>query len=191
MTWLTLYLKKIRGEVVVSALNDLFKGSGADQKSFGAARFVGLMNELNRNKTAKAALYKYLPKETKKSLDNFYTLANSVYKANKENITTGKIATFFPDQRGFLNKMITRAAATVAASKGGLVGAEASNAVADFLSNTTPSANKANDLISSSGFQKLMREAVRDGVHEAGIITAKTKKIEELVKGSDKYKKMG
>ncbi len=181
--------KSIRGEVVVSGLNDLLKGTGADQKSFGSARFVGLMNNLNRNSTAKKALYKYLPKKTQQSLDNFYKLASAAYKANKENITTGKIATFFPDQRSFINKLISRSAATVAASKTGIAGAEAVDAIGDFLSNTTPSANRANDLISSPKFQSMMREAVRDGVHEAGVITEKTKKIERLVKKSSQYKK--
>ena len=181
--------ENIREEVVVSALNDLLKGTGADQKSFGAARFVGMMNELNGSPTSKAALYKYLPKETRKSLDNFYTLANATYKANKENITTGKISTFFPDQRGFLSQLMGKGAATIAASKAGFAGAQAADAIGDFLRNTTPSANKANDLISSPSFQKMMREAVRDGVHEGNAITEKTKKIESLVKKSDKYKK--
>jgi len=181
--------ESIRGEVIVSALNDLLKGTGADQKAFGAARFVGLMNDLNRSPTAKAALYKHLPKQTQKSLDNFYTLANATYKANKENITTGKIATFFPDQRGFLSKLIGKGAATVAASKAGLVGAQAVDAVGDFLRNQTPSANKANDFISSPNFQSMMKEAVRDGVHEGGVLSSRTKNIEKLTKKSDKYKK--
>jgi len=180
--------ESIRREVVVSSLNDLLKGTGADQKAFGAARFVGLMNDLNRSPTSKATLYKYLPKETQKSLDNFYTLANATYKANKENITTGKISTFFPDQRGFLNQLIGKGAATVAASKAGLVGAQAADAVGDFLRNTTPSANKANDFISSPQFQRMMKEAVRDGVHEGSVISSKTRNIEKLASRSDKYK---
>lgn len=181
--------ESIRGEVVVSALNDLFKGSGADQKSFGAARFLGMMNELKTSPTAKAALYKHLPEQTQKSLDNFYTLANATYKANKENITTGKILTFFPDQRGFLTKMMGKAAATMAASKAGMAGVQATDAIGDFLRNQTPSANKANDFISSSHFQNMMKEAVRDGVHEGAALSAKTKKIEDVTKRSERYKK--
>ena len=181
--------ESIRGEVVVSALNDLFKGSGADQKSFGTARFLGMMRELETSPTAKAALYKHLPENTQKSLDNFYTLANATYKANKENITTGKISTFFPDQRGFLTKMMGKAAATMAASKAGMAGVQATDAIGDFLRNQTPSANKANDFISSSHFQNMMKEAVRDGVHEGAALSAKTKKIEDVTKRSDRYKK--
>lgn len=180
--------RSIRGEVVVSSLNDLLKGTGADQKAFGAARFVGLMNDLNRSPTSKKALYKYLPKETQKSLDNFYTLANATYKANKENITTGKIATFFPDQRSFLNQLLGKGAASVAASKAGITGAQAVDAIGEFLRNSTPSANKANDFIASPQFQSMMKEAVKDGVHEGNIISSKTKNIERLVKKSDKYK---
>ena len=146
------------------------------------------MNDLNRSPTAKAALYKHLPIETRKALDNFHKLAGATYKANKENITTGKIATFFPDQQSFLRKLIGKGAATVAASQAGLVGAQAADAVGDFLRNQTPAASKANDFVASSQFQAMMKDAVRDGVHEGGVISDRTRKIEKLVRKSDRYK---
>jgi hypothetical protein len=186
--------ENLREPVVVSALNDLMKGTGADQKGMGAARFVGFMNDLNRSPTAKAALYKYLPKKTQKSVDNLYTLANGVYKANKENITTGKIAQFFPDNRSFVNKMMGGAKAMIvgaAGAKGGRLAAEAADSVADniaeFMSNQTPRAVEVNKMLSSGEFQTLMRNAVKDGVTQGNKISAKTAKIEKAMERSVKY----
>ena len=188
--------ENMRSEVVVSALNDLLKGTGADQKGLGAARFVGFMNDLNRSPTAKSALYKQLPPQTRKSLDSLYTLANGVYKANKENITTGKISQFFPESDNFIAKVMGGAKAVVvgkAGLTGGRLAAEAADAatdaVSEFLSGTSSKARAANQFISSPQLQALMKEAVRDGVVDGGIISRKTKAIEEQLKKSAAYKK--
>lgn len=188
--------KNMRQEVVVSALNDIMRGTGADQRRLGAARFVGFMADLNSSPTAKAALYKYVPKKTQKSLDNLNKLATGVYKANKESITTGKIAQFFPENRGFLGRLMGAGRDLFVGGAGvtaGRIGAEAAEAVTDsvneFMSGTTKRAQTANEFIASPQLQELMKRAVRDGVVEGGVITERTKRLEKVLAKSKRYKK--
>ncbi len=178
----------LRQEVVVSALNDILRGIGADQKGMGAARFVGLMNEFNRSPTAKQALYKHLPAQTQKSMENLYTLANGVYKANQQIITTGKIRQFFPDTRSFLRRTMEGAALSASARVGGVTGAQATAEIIEFLQNQTPRAKSANELLASKEFQVLMQHAVRDGVLDGFEISNRTKKFERAFKRSKAYR---
>lgn len=186
--------ENLRQEVVVSALNDLMRGTGADQRGMGAARFVGFMNDLNRSPTAKSALYKYLPKKTQRSLDNLNKVATGVYKANKESITTGKIAQFFPENQTFIGRLMGAGKRLLTdVTPGGRVASEAVEAategVSEFLSNSTTSAKAANELLASPQLQELMKRAVRDGVTEGGLITDKTKNLEKVIVRSKAYKK--
>ena len=180
--------KDMRSPVAVSALNDILRGTGADQKGMGAARFVGMMEEFDRSPTAKKELYKYLPRETRKSLDNMYKLAKGVYKANQKTIKTGAIQQFFPDNRSFANRLMDVGVGVVSAKAGPFAGM-ATDSLRSFIENSTPAARQANDLIASKEFQDVMRSAVRDGVVDGNAISAATKKKETLLENSDAYKK--
>lgn len=188
--------ENMRKEVVVSALNDIMRGTGADQKGLGAARFVGFMNDLNRSPKAKSALYKHLPPKTRTALDNLNKVASGVYKANKENITTGKISQFFPENDTFIGRLMGAgkgAAIGTAGAVGGRVAAEAAEAaaenVSEFLSGTSNRAQAANEFMASPKLQELMKRAVRDGVVDGGLITDKTKRLESIMKRSKAYQK--
>lgn len=179
--------EKMRKEVVVSALNDLLRGTGADQKGMGAARFTGFMNDLNRSPTAKQALYKYLPKETRRSLNNLGKVAAAIHRANKDTIKTGKIAQLFPDNRKWLMRMMGALKGAMSV-KAGPAGSVAVDSVAEFLSNTTPKARTANEFIASPAFQDVIKSAVRDGVVQGEAMSRKTRRLEELAERSRKYR---
>lgn len=188
--------EKMRQEVVVSALNDLLRGTGADQKGFGAARFVGFMNDLNRSPVAKNALYKYLPPATRSSLDNLSKVAAGVYKANKDTIKTGKIAQFFPENSAWWANMLTGLTSGLRMKLGAMGGrlAEAPVAALDeavkvLLNNKEPASRKANQFIASPEFQEVIKSAIRDGVAQGQAMSRRTQQLEKLAERSARYRR--
>lgn len=188
--------EKMRQEVVVSALNDLMRGTGADQKGFGAARFVGFMNDLNRSPVAKNALYKHLPPATRSSLDNLYKVAQGVYKANKDTIKTGKIGQFFPQNSAWWSRMIEGLSSGLrlkAGAVGGRLGEAAAAAIDEpikvLLNNKEPASRKANQFIASPEFQEVIKSAVRDGVAQGQAMSRRTQQLEKLAERSARYRR--
>ena len=180
--------RDLRQAAAVSALNDLMKGTGSAQKDLGVAKFGGFFEELNRSPTAKAALYKYLPKETQRAFENMGTLSKAVHRANREVIKTGAISQFFPDNRGFANKLMDAGIGLVAAKTAGPAAGFAVDSMREFLTNTTPKSRVANDLVASKEFQDAMRASVRDGVVQGGAIADLARKKQKILENSKQYK---
>ena len=177
--------KEFRQEVVVSALNDIFRGSGASQQAFNPTQFTKFMNELNRSPQTKALLYKELPKESIKSIENLYTLSKGIQTALQDKIPTGRVAALFDNNNGFLRRLMGKGA-TAAATLGG--GPLAGSVVSDFLSQASDGAKSASSMLSTPQFQRIIRESVKEGVVDGAMASDKLKAAEKAFSKSKQYK---
>lgn len=178
-----------RGEAVLSYMNDVFKGSGASQQALNPTQFVKWYETVSRSPRAKGALYANLPKESRKAIDNLYTVSKGISNSLGQTVRTGAINSMFNPETGFLRKMVGNAATRAAGiALGGPAGSFALDATQEFLSQSTSGAKRAADLMGSPQFQKLIRDAVRDGVVDGGRLTQKVIDAENKLAKTQKYK---
>ncbi len=104
--------KKQRQEVVISALNDAFTLGSRKEKSLSIAGFTDWHNGLTRNKQLKSTLYKYLPPELSRSLDDLARVTNGIREAQAAAPIGGQImaaqGVFDKVTNGFAKKVLTR-----------------------------------------------------------------------------------
>lgn len=178
--------KNFRQEVVLSSLNDIFRGGGANQKSLSATQFTNFMNDLNRSPATKARLMRELPAESRRAIDNLATISKGISVALGDKIPTGRIAAFFDDNNGFMSRMMGGVITGAAAIKGGpLLG----SAVREFMNQTTNGSKAASELMGSPRFQNIIRGAVRDGVTEGAQVTNKLRAAEKQLAKSKQFKR--
>ena len=168
--------KGVRQEIVVTSLNDIFKGNNVQGQSLNPTQFTKFMDDLDRSPATKKRLYKELPKESIAALENLRTVSRGVSIALQDKIPTGRIAAFFDDNDGFMRRLMGKGLVLgVTAKAGPLAGAAAS----EFINQTTNGAKTASAVLASSQFQGIIRTAVRDGVTEGAEISAKLAKAEK------------
>jgi hypothetical protein len=177
---------KMRSEVVVSALNDVFRGSGLDGQSLSPVMFTKFMNDLDRSPAIKKRLYKELPEGSVKALENLRTVSKGVSTAYQDRIPTGRIAALFDDNDGLLRRLMGKGVMVAMAAKAGPIGAIAAS---EFINQSSNGAKAASSVLASPQFQNMVRTAVRDGFTEGAAITEKTKKMEKAFDQSAAFKK--
>lgn len=97
-----------RGEVVMSALNDVFTGGSRKEKQLSIPAFDDWMNGLSKNKAAKARVYKYMPKGAPERLEDMHTIAKGIREAQSKEISTGLLDTLvkeFDSQDGIMSRL--------------------------------------------------------------------------------------
>lgn len=157
--------KAQRGQVALSAMNDVFKGSGVGQSQLNPTQFVKWYDTIKRSPAAKKALFGALPKESKAAIDNLYEVSRGISRSLQQTTPTGRINALFNEDAGFIRRMVGGAAAKgVAFATGSPVAAAATSATMDFLKQSTNGAKRASDLMSSPQFQNIIRRAVKEGV---------------------------
>lgn len=182
--------KEKRGEVVLSYMNDVFKGTGADQQSLNATQFTKWYDTINRSPRVKSALYANLPKESRKAIDNLYKVSKGISRSQSQTVKTGAINSLFNNDTGFVRKLVGNSAAQVAGRVlGGPAGSLAFDATTEFLSQSSNSAKRASDMLASPQFQDLVRKAVTDGIVDATNINKKLKEAERRVMQTKKYQR--
>lgn len=154
-----------RGEVAASMLNDLFT-SGARRNAAIGQGFSNAFAGLNRNPTAKAELFKYLPTEAEERFNMIGRVTTGLYRAKAlENTSrTARDILAALDNGGMLSK-IYDVGKKVAAAEGmsssvGLPGAGTAGVVGSVLSKGATKATQAAD-------EMLASEAFRDAVRKA------------------------
>ncbi len=176
--------ENMRKEVVVSALNDIFRGNGASQQQFNPTQFVKFMNELDRQPKMKAALYKELPPESIRAVENLTKVSNGISIALGDKIPTGRIAAFFDENNGFLRRMMGKSVTIAASLKAGpIVGA----VVNEFLSQSSDGSRAAANIMASNQFQKIIRQAVTDGVSDGNRASSKLLEMEKNLRKARVY----
>lgn len=178
--------KKQRGEVVLTAMNDVFKGSGVDQQSLSPNQFVKWYNTINRSPAVKATLFSNLPKGSAKAINNLYIVSKGIEKSMGDRIHTGRLREMFNEDTGFLRQLVGRAAPSVVAiSTGSPTASAMTNSAMQFLKQSTNGAKRASDLLSSTEFRELIKRSVSEGVVSGNAATAATLSAEkQLIKKS-------
>lgn len=180
-----------RQEVVASSLGDLFKGSGSDQNVLGTNQFVKRWQSMDD--AQKDAIFKYLPKQARRDVDNLFTVSKGIDAALKDKIPTGRVLQDFPnDSIGFVRKLAGDAAGVAAnaatrTATGGLVGA--GDAVKQIILRTTDRGAAAADILANPRLAYAVREGVKNGVETGKIAAQNVKDAEILIAKSKEYKK--
>lgn len=182
--------KANRQEAVLSYMNEVFKGTGANQQALNPTQFSKWYETISRSPTAKGALYANLPKDSRKAIDNLYKVSKGISRSQAQTVKTGAINSMFNNDTGFIRRMLGDTAARVASTAlGGPVGSMAFDATREFFGQKTNAAKRASDLMSSPQFQKMVRDAVRDGVVDGAQMTDRVRKAEEKLMKTQKYRK--
>ena len=157
--------ENLRGEVAASVLNDVFV-SGTRNKAVLGGGFVKAYEGLKRNPSAKAELFKHLPKDAQRRFDLIGRVATGLYKAKAlENTSkTARDVIAAMDEGGLFSKIYGVAkkvgAAEVVSSSVGLPGVGASSALtAAFVRPKTVATVAADSLLTSPKFSEAVKAA--------------------------------
>lgn len=179
-----------RQEIVATALNDIFRGTGANKQALDVTQFSKFMDDLNRSPAAKRALYSNLPPQARRSLTNLQRIAKGISEAQLQKTPTGRVLSLFDQKVGLIRKLVGRGAGAVAytAGGGGLTGGAANNAVTELLTQSTSKAQAASDLLASDKFQQMIQTAVREGSIEGGQVSRNLAFSERALRNSEAFK---
>ena len=182
--------KARRGEIVMSAMNDVFKGSGVNQQSLSPTQFTKWYQTIKRSPETKRALFSALPKDSVKAIDNLFEVSRGISRAQGQKVSTGRINALFNNDTGFIRKLVGKVTpAIVGFSTGSPAASMATNATMDFLKQSTDGAKKASEMIGTPAFQDMIKRAVRDGFIEGSELTDNLMKAQTRLERTSQYKK--
>ena len=182
--------KSKRGEVVLSAMNDVFKGSGVGQQQLGPTQFTKWYQTINRSPAAKKALFDVLPKESQRAIDNLFEVSRGISRALGQTTPTGRINALFNNETGFIRKMIGKTVPSIVGiATGSPTASLATNAAVDFMKQGMDAAKTASDLMSTSQFQNVIRQSVKEGVIDGSRASKKLLDAEKNLMKTKKYQK--
>jgi len=181
--------KAKRSEVVMTALNDVFKGTGVGQQSLSPTQFTKWYQTINRSPTTRRMLFSVLPKDSQKAIDNLFELSRGISRAQGQKISTGRINALFNEETGFLRRLVGKTVPTaVSFATGSPMAAMATNTTMDFINQSTNGALKASNLVGSEKFQDMIRVAVKDGFVEGKQETERLNKAEQQLMKTKQYR---
>lgn len=151
--------EEMRPEVVATSLDTAF-GKNARNGSLNFNSFANWYENATKNREAFNTFAKYLPAESKRSLEDLYRVSKGITQATRERITTGRLRTVQEALQGQdslignLYSLAKRSAAGIAAeavtTPVGLPGAGMSAAIASALTKGRTAGSKAADKVISS-----------------------------------------
>jgi hypothetical protein len=180
-----------RGEVAISAMNDVFKGSGVNQQSLNPTQFVKYYQTINRSPAARKALFGALPADSKKAIDNLFEVSRGISRALGQKTPTGRINALFNNETGFIRKMVGRSLAplTAVATGSPMASVMASGAAEMLIKQSTNGAKAASDLMGTPQFQSIIRQSVKEGVIDGNKASESLKKAESALMKTKRYEK--
>lgn len=183
-----------RGAAIMSAMNNVFKGTAATKHQLGDAQFARFWTSIQRQPSVKTELFKHIPKDSRKALNSLGEVVVSVNKAHQDKITTGRISEFLDDRSGVLGRLAKNLAAPVVAVAARASGGELGSAVvakefADLMANSTDQAKAANKMLSQGEFKSLLKDAVRGGVADGKEASGKLKSAEKKFEQSKSFQR--
>jgi hypothetical protein len=180
-----------RGEVAISAMNDVFKGSGVNQQSLNPTQFVKYYQTINRSPAARKALFGALPADSKKAIDNLFEVSRGISRALGQKTPTGRINALFNNETGFIRKMVGRSLTplTAVATGSPVASVMASGAAEMFLKQSSNGAKAASDLMGTPQFQNIIRQSVKEGVIDGNKASDSLKKAESALMKTKRYEK--
>lgn len=172
-------------EVVLTALNDVFRNPQSRDKSLNPTTFSKWYEDLNRNSAAKKRIVNYLPDEAKQRLEDIYQVSKGISDASQQKVKTGIVKAFFDDfdkQKSMLNKIYQVAGPAVSA----IPGAQQVSAVANLIAQPkTPISEAADKMIASAKF----KDSVKAYADRSVRARVKQKAADTALLKSAKYKK--
>ncbi len=178
-----------RGEIVLSAMNDVFKGSGVRQTAFGPTQFTKWYQTINRSPAAKKALFDTLPEGSQKAIDNLFEVSRGISRALGTKRPTGVVNALFNEKSGFIRRMLgSGAVKTAIAFQGGPAASAGANIVSDFISQTSSPAKAASNLMSDPSFKDMIRQATKQGVVDGTLASQKVLDAERKVMKTKRFK---
>jgi hypothetical protein len=180
-----------RGEVAISAMNDVFKGSGVNQQSLNPTQFVKWYQTINRSPATKKVLFDALPDGSKKAIDNLFEVSRGISRALGQKTPTGRINALFNSETGFIRKMVGRSLTplTAVATGSPVASVMASGAAEMFLKQSSNGAKSASDLMGTPQFQNIIRQSVKEGVIDGNKASDSLKKAESALMKTKRYEK--
>ena len=168
--------KEFRERAVATSLHDMFTAGGRSKGGNIGQGFVDFYKGLNRNPTAKTALFKELPPVAQKRSDMIFNVANGIYRAkafeNKSGTARAILASMDKDL-GAIKKIYSATKLAVGQTPGVRL-------FDDILPDITPQTKKIDRFISSSQFARAMQEAAKGNVERANQ-TIKSKAFKEFI----------
>jgi hypothetical protein len=168
-------------------MNEAWKGTAASKNQLGEAQFARYWENINRSPRVKAELFKYLPPESRRSIENLGKVNAAVYRANQDMISTGRISAFLDDRGGTMNRLANKLIPAVAMAGAAKVNPMAAFGVKELFENSTDAAKSANKMLASRQFQQLVEEAVKNGVNNGMTVNRKTLAMEKAFMKSETY----
>lgn len=163
-----------RQKVVMSALGDVFTGGSRKEKQLSLPGFVDWMEGLNRNKAAKARLYKNMPEGASERLEDMAKVAKGIRDARAQNINTGRLNTLvkkFDSKNGLMAKLYGVGKIAIGATIGshfGPIGSSIGSALSimpELLSRgkNIPLTQSADEMLASPEFRKAIVSYAKAG----------------------------
>ncbi len=176
----------MRQRAAATMLNDLFN-MGARNKAGGVgAGFANAYDALERNKSAKKELFKYLPKDAQRRFDSIGKVSRGIYRAKAlENTSrTARDILMALESGGMVSRLVDRALDTVLGRATFAPGAtrwvaSGAQAAKRGYQEATNAARAADELMASPKFEKALAKAMEGKVKEA----------ETMLKRSDTWRK--
>jgi hypothetical protein len=182
--------KNQRESAVLTAMNDVFKGSGVGQQSLNPTQFTKWFQNIERSPAVKKKLFENLPEGSPQAIQNLFKVSSGISRALGDRVTTGRLNAMFNEDTGFIRRMVGRAApSAVAFATGSPTAAVMTNASLEFLQQGTNGAKRAADLLASPQFQAIIRRSVKEGVIEGNKVASQgLQKAEASLKNTKPYK---
>lgn len=178
-----------RQEAALSAMNDVFKGTGVGQNQLGPTQFVKWFDTIKRSPAAKKALFDNLPKESVRAIENLFEVSRGISRSLQQTTPTGRINALFNPDTGFIRKMVGSAAARgVAFSTGSPTAGALADSTISFLKQANDPARRASELMSSPQFQNIIRRSVKEGVVDGNKASKALQTAEKNLAKSAKFK---
>lgn len=160
-----------RQEVAVSSLGAAFSQQ-AKEEGFNPAYFKKWYDGLQTNKASKNVLFTNLPPETRKHLDNLYTIASNIQDVKSKDIPTGRLQTAMKASETMMERVYeavlrtakgSAAAAVATPVVGPTIGASIAGAIAASGSKeAVPLLNLADGFLLSPEFRALVKASTAD-----------------------------
>ena len=186
--------KELRGEAVISSLNDAFTTGARKEKQLSVPGFVDWYAGLNRNKPAKDRIARHMPPGSMDRMEDLYKVAQGMRRAGQEKITTGRIASLFDnyaEQGGMIDKLYQvgkkAGLAEGITTAAGVPGVGAATTIMGTLmaKKSEPITKAADDLLSSHQFQNAAKSYADTSVRAK----AKQDAAEKALERSAKYQR--
>ncbi len=179
-----------RGAVLLSAMNDVFKGPGVGQSQLSPTAFTKWFDTIKRSPAAKKALFGNLPPDSRKAIENLHEVSRGISRSLQQTTPTGRINALFNPDTGFIRTMVgSGAARAVAFSTGSPAAGALANSTVEFLKQSSNPAKRASELMTSPQFQNIIRQSVKEGVIDGNVKSASLVRAEAKLAKSEKFKR--